>query len=118
MLAAFPSDAVIPSAIAAKSSVVSLCFGIFIFLAVVELRLLMKRQRSTQPKVAGATQRRARKEQTRARTLRTGCAALAQRNRRSVSKNAPLQNRFRERASKGWPGIQLERRKLRFSRGN
>src|SRR5713101_2722423 len=60
------------------------------FLVVVELRLLMKRQHRTQPRGAGAMQqRRARKEHTRARTLRTECAALAQRNRRSVSENAP-----------------------------
>ncbi len=43
---------------------------------------------------------------------------LAQRNRRSVSENAPLQNRFRERTSKGWAGIKLEWRKLRFTGGN
>src|SRR5438034_10625224 len=89
------------------------------FVVVVELRLLMKRQRRTRPRGAGATQqRRARKEQTRARTLRTGYAALAQRNRRSVSENASLQDRFRERASKGWSNIKFERRRLRFSRKN
>ena len=41
--------------------------------------------------------------------LRAGRESLAQRRRWRVSENAPLQNRFREGASKGWSSIELKR---------
>ncbi len=50
-------------------------FWYFHFLIVGELRLLMERQRSTQPRGAGTPhQRRARKERTRAKPCEQGVA--------------------------------------------
>jgi hypothetical protein len=43
-----------------------------------------------------------------------GWGALAQRNRRGMSKYAPLQNRFRECSGKRWPSIELLRRSMQL----
>src|SRR6202040_2305836 len=117
--AACPSDPIIPSAIAAQNSVVSLYFDIFIFGCWLNYVLgetaAQGRSREVQARrksdVLG-------KERTRAATLRSRAErVLAQRDRGSVSQDAPLKNRLNETILARRPGIENRRNLLRLNLG-
>jgi hypothetical protein len=72
---------------------------------VVELRLLVKRQRTAAAERCSHDATAACQEKSERRKKPCEQGALAQRNRRSVSENAPLKNRFSKRTRSRWTGV-------------
>jgi hypothetical protein len=84
---------------------------------VVELRLLVKRQRTGAAERCSHDATAACQEKSERRKKPCEQGALAQKNRRSVRENAPLKNRFSKRSRSGWTGVPFAKAtKLRLIR--